>query len=42
MSSNENPPDAPNVLQLPVGIYFLNIIFNDGTIRNEKWMKVSK
>ncbi|HZK08169.1 MAG TPA: T9SS type A sorting domain-containing protein [Bacteroidales bacterium] len=37
-----NPSDAVNVSQLPRGLYYLRFIFNDGTIRNEKWMKVYK
>ena len=37
-----NPSGVVNVSQLPRGVYFLRFIFNDGTIRNEKWMKLSK
>lgn len=37
-----NPSDAINVSQLTRGLYYLRFIFNDGNIRNEKWMKVSK
>ncbi|MCK9270560.1 MAG: T9SS type A sorting domain-containing protein [Bacteroidales bacterium] len=37
-----NPSGVVNVSQLPRGVYFLRFIFNDGTIRNEKLMKLSK
>jgi hypothetical protein len=36
----ENPSGAIHVTQLAAGVYFLNIIFNNGTIRSEKWLKV--
>lgn len=37
-----NPSDVVNVSQLLGGLHYLRFIFNDGTIRNEKWLKVEK
>lgn len=37
-----NPSEVVKVSQLPRGLYYLRFIFNDGTIRNEKWIKLSK
>lgn len=36
------PSDIVNVSHLPLGLYYLRFIFNDGTTRNEKWLKVEK
>ncbi|MDY0077195.1 MAG: T9SS type A sorting domain-containing protein [Bacteroidales bacterium] len=33
------PSGRINTAQLPAGLYFLQIIFNDGSLRNEKWLK---